>query len=123
MQLETVSLRSAFLSATMYPTAIVLLVIGVAAAEDLRYSNEWVVKLEGGNEAADQLALKHGFMNLGQVSAMIDSCLHVGYGFQLSHLQCRLAIFKDTIDLCYWIQIKLLSSCFRRQCPSMENGM
>ena len=67
MQLEAVSL-SAFLSAMMYPTAIVLLVIGVAAAEDLRYSNEWVVKLEGGNEAADQLALKHGFMNLGQVS-------------------------------------------------------
>ena len=56
----------------IYPTVLILLVIGtVITATENKYTNEWVIKLEGGNEAADQLALKHGFINLGQVNIMI----------------------------------------------------
>ena len=34
----------------------------------VRYANTWVVKVHGGDEEADTLALKHGLINRGQVS-------------------------------------------------------
>ena len=33
------------------------------------YSNSWAVKVSGGVDVADRIAEKHGFKNLGQVSA------------------------------------------------------
>ncbi len=33
------------------------------------YTNSWAVAVEGGAEAADQLAAKYGFTNLGLVSS------------------------------------------------------
>merc|ERR1712106_764145 len=34
------------------------------------YQNQFAVKVEGGKEAADDLADKHGLVNLGQVGAL-----------------------------------------------------
>ena len=31
------------------------------------WSNSWAVEIEGGNDKANEIARKHGFMNLGQV--------------------------------------------------------
>ena len=38
-----------------------------ALREKTRYSNDWAVEVSGGVEMADQLAAKHGFINMGQV--------------------------------------------------------
>ena len=40
---------------------------GNSHATGARYSNSWAVEVHGGSAAADALAHKHGFVNLGQV--------------------------------------------------------
>ena len=49
--------------------AVVLLLICIVtgAKEKERYSNSWAVEVRGGAEKAEELARKHGFVNLGQV--------------------------------------------------------
>jgi len=37
---------------------------------DIKYSNQWSVQIDGGKEEADRLARKHGFVNEGKVSLM-----------------------------------------------------
>ena len=34
------------------------------------YMNSWAVEVRGGTSAANEMALKHGFRNRGQVSAL-----------------------------------------------------
>ena len=34
-----------------------------------RYSDSWVVEVEGGREEANVLAARHGFINIGQVKS------------------------------------------------------
>lgn len=41
---------------------------GNSDATGARYSNSWAVEVRGGSAAADALAHKHGFVNLGQVN-------------------------------------------------------
>lgn len=36
--------------------------------EKARYSNDWAVEVNGGLTIANELAAKHGFVNMGQVS-------------------------------------------------------
>ena len=38
-----------------------------AAAENPLYSNDWAVQVYGGEEAANELAALHGFINIGRV--------------------------------------------------------
>ena len=33
----------------------------------LNYSNRWIVEIDGGNNEANRLARKHGFVNVGKV--------------------------------------------------------
>lgn len=40
-------------------------------------TNSWAVQVRGGSEVADRLAEKHGFKNMGQVSAAADSCIRI----------------------------------------------
>lgn len=40
---------------------------GNSHATGARYSSSWAVEVRGGSTAADALAHKHGFVNLGQV--------------------------------------------------------
>ena len=42
--------------------------------EKVRYSNDWAVEVSGGLSAANQLAARHGFVNLGQVSQLYALC-------------------------------------------------
>ena len=35
--------------------------------EDTTYTNSWAVKIEGGDEVANEIAETHGFINRGQV--------------------------------------------------------
>lgn len=36
------------------------------------YTNDWLVKIEGGVAVADLIARKHGFINRGQVMKFVD---------------------------------------------------
>ncbi len=38
-----------------------------SSSEAGTFTNSWAVEVNGGREAADQLAVKYGFTNLGQV--------------------------------------------------------
>ena len=40
---------------------------GEPAAENPLYSNDWAVQVYGGEEAANELAALHGFINIGKV--------------------------------------------------------
>ncbi len=40
-----------------------------SGGEARAYTNSWAVAVEGGAEAADQLAAKYGFTNLGLVTS------------------------------------------------------
>ena len=40
---------------------------GPGPFEFAEWSNSWAVEIEGGNDKANYIAHKHGFMNLGQV--------------------------------------------------------
>jgi hypothetical protein len=54
--------------------ALALLLARTCAAADM--TNSWAVQVRtGGKEAADALAEKHGFINLGQVGPAMD-CAH-----------------------------------------------
>ena len=41
--------------------------------EETKYCNDWAVEIHGGIEMANEIADKHGFMNLGQVVPYISS--------------------------------------------------
>lgn len=48
------------------------------------YTNTWAVHVPGGQEAADQVANKHGFINYGHVSSVcffVFFVLHFGESF------------------------------------------
>lgn len=48
---------------------LVLLVSGLGSALGQKvYTNTWAVHIPGGQEEADQIASKHGFINYGHVS-------------------------------------------------------
>ena len=50
---------------------MLVLTATLSGGEARAYTNSWAVAVEGGAEAADQLAAKHGFTNLGMVSSFI----------------------------------------------------
>ncbi len=50
---------------------MLVLIATLSGGEARAYTNSWAVAVEGGAEAADQLAAKHGFTNLGMVSSFI----------------------------------------------------
>lgn len=56
----------------MSPTALFpyafLLGIGLQCVQTKIYTNRWAVKITGGPDAADLIAGKYGFVNMGQVS-------------------------------------------------------
>ena len=39
----------------------------VMSLSDIKYSNQWLLQIDGGKEEADRLARKHGFVNEGKV--------------------------------------------------------
>ena len=41
------------------------------AEENPVYSNDWVVQVNEGEEAADEVAALHGFINMGKVLAVV----------------------------------------------------
>ena len=45
-----------------------------ASDTDEAYTNSWVVEVDGGDEVANAVALRHGFVNLGMVRKAY--CLH-----------------------------------------------
>ena len=47
---------------------VLVLTATLSGGEARAYTNSWAVAVEGGAEAADQLAAKYGFANLGQVT-------------------------------------------------------
>lgn len=47
----------------------VWLVVSRCASEPV-YMNSWAVEVRGGASAANEVALKHGFTNLGQVKLL-----------------------------------------------------
>ena len=51
------------------PVCLFMVVVLLVPAMSLekRYSNSWAVEVKGGQEVAEQLARKHGFINHGQV--------------------------------------------------------
>ncbi len=49
----------------------VTLFVSVLSNEE-NYSNSWAVEVKGGHEAANALALKHGFINKGQVHTCVS---------------------------------------------------
>ncbi len=63
------SLAATVLLVLLYGGAPGVRLQSVAAAKP-RYTNSWAVEVSGGSLAADELANKHGFVNLGQVSAL-----------------------------------------------------
>lgn len=60
----------------MIPALPLLLLLMIADVSPEQYSRQWAVHLEGGQQAADQIATRHGFTNLGQVCA--HHCLQLG---------------------------------------------
>ena len=57
-----------------FEVLVVMLLASRAAANSM--TNSWAVEIQsGGREAADQLASKHGFINLGQVQ--ISLCMQL----------------------------------------------
>ena len=64
-------------------TAVVVMMVFARTADSM--TNSWAVEIQsGGRAAADQLASKHGFINLGQVSSLMGA----GLGLPL-FLHCR----------------------------------
>lgn len=55
---------------------LVLLVCGPVQGQKV-YTNTWAVHIPGGQEEADQIASKHGFINYGHVS----NKLHFSFSF------------------------------------------
>lgn len=45
----------------------------IADVSPEQYSRQWAVHLEGGQQAADLIATRHGFTNLGQVCAELST--------------------------------------------------
>ena len=56
------------LSLSCAVVALLSICVVAEAKEKDRFSNSWAVEVRGGAEKAEELALKHGFSNLGQVS-------------------------------------------------------
>lgn len=50
---------------------VVLIPLLIATVSPQQYSSQWAVHIEGGQQAADEIAEKHGFQNLGEVRAYI----------------------------------------------------
>ena len=48
---------------------VLVLTATLSGGEARAYTNSWAVAVEGGAEAADQLAAKYGFTNLGLVTS------------------------------------------------------
>ena len=44
-----------------------ILLTYIQSLNDIKYSNQWSVQIDGGKEEADRLARKHGFVNEGKV--------------------------------------------------------
>ena len=64
------------------------------------YSNSWAVELVGGDIAADELAARHGFVNLGRVSSTSYYRTHT-HTHQSLNRKCRLCCY-------YWLRFVLL---------------
>ncbi len=64
-------------SATSEPGVLLLRQLkryhGEAAVRNPVYSNDWAVQVYGGEEAADELAALHGFINMGKVDLAFKS--------------------------------------------------
>ena len=43
------------------------------------FMNQFAVRIEGGNDAADRIASKHGFVNLGEVRDQIYYSICIAY--------------------------------------------
>ena len=61
----------------MLKRLVFLAVVSVCLALDLRegkvYSNSWAVEVSGGDAMAESIARRHGFTNMGRVSARKSS--------------------------------------------------
>lgn len=57
-----------------------------AEATDMHgnYTPHWAVQIRGGRDVADRLATKHGFMNMGLVSASRVTTCHALLSFFLT---------------------------------------
>jgi hypothetical protein len=47
---------------------VTTLVCRANAEQPQHFSRQWAVHIEGGMQVADEIASKHGFVNLGEVS-------------------------------------------------------
>ena len=58
-----------------------------AAAKNPEYSNDWAVQVYGGEEAADEVAALHGFINMGKVKLIIFKifCQYIQCKSHISH--------------------------------------
>ena len=70
MHLEMTTMeRRCFLAAIA--TAVVFSAVAPApatAGSKIRYAADWTATIAGGRDSADEIAAKHGFINLGQVN-------------------------------------------------------
>ena len=57
---------------------VMVLVLSAGGVVGASMTNSWAVQVTGGgDDAADALAIKHGFINLGQVSLSLASYSHI----------------------------------------------
>ncbi|XP_026103707.1 proprotein convertase subtilisin/kexin type 5-like [Carassius auratus] len=60
----------------MFPTALFpyafLLGIALQFVQTKIYTNRWAIKITGGPDAADLIAGKYGFVNMGQIGGLVD---------------------------------------------------
>ena len=62
----------------------VLLMSAEATNMHGNYTPHWAVQIRGGRDVADRLASKHGFMNMGLVSASSVTICHALLSFFLT---------------------------------------
>ena len=62
--------------AVLVLACLVLSLWRCAWGEDGYYTNSWAVEVAGGRAVADDVARRHGFLNMGQVSAHWEGCIH-----------------------------------------------
>lgn len=48
---------------------------GTLSTESQQFSDSWVVEVDGGKEKANELAARHGFINLGEVEIFSLLCM------------------------------------------------
>ena len=52
----------------MVGAAIIVALFLAVCQADLNYTNDWAVRIDAGDDVANVIAAKHGFINMGQVT-------------------------------------------------------